>query len=223
MFTTRPEIVGTFGVVASTHWLATAAGMAILEKGGNAFDAAVATGLSLHILEPDQNGPGGDVPLILYSAQRDEVKVICGQGTAPARATVAAYRDLGLDVVPGIGLLSAVVPGYRRSKPVRRPKLDAFTGVIDRILDEDRVAPRKQRHTAKRIFERLRDEHGFTGGYIRLTPRAHRHLPRAPRPLHYESSPSRARGPPMDFGDKLHTVPKWYTFAPPRGRFLLRR
>ncbi|MEE8276729.1 MAG: gamma-glutamyltransferase, partial [Alphaproteobacteria bacterium] len=111
MFTTRPEIVGTFGVVASTHWLATAAGMAMLEKGGNAFDAAVATGLSLHILEPDQNGPGGDVPLILYSAQQDEVKVICGQGTAPAGATVAAYRDLGLDVVPGIGLLSAVVPG----------------------------------------------------------------------------------------------------------------
>ncbi len=111
MFTTRPEIVGTFGVVASTHWLATAAGMAMLEKGGNAFDAAVATGLSLHILEPDQNGPGGDVPLILYSARDDEVKVICGQGSAPAGATVAAYRDLGLDVVPGIGLLSAVVPG----------------------------------------------------------------------------------------------------------------
>ncbi len=111
MFTTRPEIVGTFGVVASTHWLATAAGMAILEKGGNAFDAAVATGLSLHILEPDQNGPGGDVPLILYCAQSDQVKVICGQGSAPAGATVAAYRDLGLDVVPGIGLLSAVVPG----------------------------------------------------------------------------------------------------------------
>ena len=111
MFTTRPEIVGTFGVVASTHWLATAAGMAMLEKGGNAFDAAVATGLSLHILEPDQNGPGGDAPLILYAAQQDEVKVICGQGTAPAGATIAAYRDLGLDVVPGIGLLSAVVPG----------------------------------------------------------------------------------------------------------------
>ncbi len=111
MFTTRPEIVGTFGVVASTHWLATAAGMAMLEKGGNAFDAGVATGLSLHILEPDQNGPGGDVPLIIYCAQRDEVMVICGQGSAPAGATVAAYRGLGLDVVPGIGLLSAVVPG----------------------------------------------------------------------------------------------------------------
>ncbi len=111
MFTTRPEIVGTFGVVASTHWLATAAGVAMLEKGGNAFDAAVATGLSLHIVEPDQNGPGGEVPLILYCAQRDTVKVICGQGSAPAGATVTAYRDLGLEVIPGIGLLPAVVPG----------------------------------------------------------------------------------------------------------------
>ena len=56
-------------------------------------------------------------------------------------------------------------PGYRRQTPPRRPKLQAFTGVIDRILDEDRRVPRKQRHTAKRIFERLRDEYGFDGGY----------------------------------------------------------
>src|SRR3546814_20497245 len=56
-------------------------------------------------------------------------------------------------------------PGYRRSVPVRRPKLDAFTGVIDRILEEDGSAPRNQRHTAKRIYERLRDEPGFAGGY----------------------------------------------------------
>ena len=62
-------------------------------------------------------------------------------------------------------LLYSAPPGYRRSKPVRRPRLDAFTGVIDRILDEDRSAPRKQRHTAKRIFGRRRDAHGFTGGY----------------------------------------------------------
>ena len=61
-------------------------------------------------------------------------------------------------------LLYSVPPGYRRSEPVRRPKLDPFTGIIDRILAEDRTAPRKQRHTVKRIFERLRDEHGFTGG-----------------------------------------------------------
>jgi gamma-glutamyltranspeptidase/glutathione hydrolase len=111
MFTTRPEIVGTFGVVTSTHWLATAAGMAMLERGGNAFDAAVATGTSLNVLEPDQNGPGGDVPIIVYSAADDEVKVICGQGTAPGAASVEAYRDLGLEIVPGRGHLPAVVPG----------------------------------------------------------------------------------------------------------------
>jgi len=59
----------------------------------------------------------------------------------------------------------SIPPGYQRSAPPGRPKLDGFTALIDRILDEDRSAHRKQRHTAKRIFERLRDEHGFTGGY----------------------------------------------------------
>ena len=110
-FTTRPEIIGTFGVVASTHWLATAAGMAILEKGGNAFDAAVAIGFALQVVEPHLNGPGGDVPILLYSAGNDRVDVICGQGVSPAAATIAAYRDLGLELVPGTGLLAAVVPG----------------------------------------------------------------------------------------------------------------
>jgi gamma-glutamyltranspeptidase / glutathione hydrolase len=110
-FTTRPEILGTFGVVTSTHWLASATGMAILEKGGNAFDAAVATGFALQVVEPHLNGPGGDVPMILYSVQRDEVQVICGQGTAPQAATIEAFRGLGLDLVPGSGLLPAVVPG----------------------------------------------------------------------------------------------------------------
>ena len=56
-------------------------------------------------------------------------------------------------------------PGYRRSKPVRRPKLEAFTGIVDQILIDDRECPRKQRHTAQRIFDRLRDEYAFTGGY----------------------------------------------------------
>ncbi len=67
-FTTRPEILGTFGVVTSTHWLASATGMAILEKGGNAFDAAVATGFALQVVEPHLNGPGGDLPVLLYNA-----------------------------------------------------------------------------------------------------------------------------------------------------------
>lgn len=110
-FTTRPEIQGTFGVVASTHWLATATGMAIIEKGGNAFDAAVAAGLALQVVEPHLNGPGGDVPILLSSARREEVQVICGQGVAPRAATIEAYRALGLDLVPGNGLLAAVVPG----------------------------------------------------------------------------------------------------------------
>ncbi len=110
-FTTRPEIEGTFGVVSTTHWIATAVGMAILEKGGNAFDAAVAAAFTLQVVEPHLNGPGGDVPVILYDVRRGKPEVICGQGTAPAKATISHYRSEGLDLVPGTGLLAAVVPG----------------------------------------------------------------------------------------------------------------
>ncbi len=111
-FTTRPEIDGTFGVVTTTHWIATAVGMATLEKGGNAFDAAVATAFTLQVVEPHLNGPGGDVPVILYDVRKDKPEVICGQGPAPAGATIKLYRDeLGLDLVPGTGLLAACVPG----------------------------------------------------------------------------------------------------------------
>jgi gamma-glutamyltranspeptidase / glutathione hydrolase len=111
MITSRPEIVGTFGVVASTHWLATSTAMAILEKGGNAFDAAAAAGFVLQVVEPDQNGPGGDLPIILWSARRKKVEVICGQGCAPAKADIAAVRGQGLEIMPGTGHLPAVVPG----------------------------------------------------------------------------------------------------------------
>jgi len=110
-FTTRPEIEGTFGVVASTHWIATAVGTAMLEKGGNAFDAAVATAFTLQIVEPHLNGPGGDVPVILYDVRHGKPEVVCGQGPAPAGATIAHYRAEGLDLVPGTGLLAACVPG----------------------------------------------------------------------------------------------------------------
>jgi gamma-glutamyltranspeptidase / glutathione hydrolase len=110
-FTTRPELSGTFGMVASTHWLASAAGMAVLEQGGNAFDAAVAAGLTLQVVEPHLNGPGGDAPILLWSPDRGEPVVVCGQGPAPAAATIARFRDLGLDLVPGTGLLAACVPG----------------------------------------------------------------------------------------------------------------
>src|SRR4051794_23500163 len=111
MITSRPEIVGTFGVVATTHWLATPTGMTIRERGGNAFDAAAAAGFVLHIVEPDQNGPGGDLPIVLWSRDRARVEVICGQGVAPAAADIDRLHALGLDVMPGTGHLPAVVPG----------------------------------------------------------------------------------------------------------------
>jgi gamma-glutamyltranspeptidase/glutathione hydrolase len=110
-FTTRPELRGTFGMVASTHWLASAAGMAMLERGGNAFDAAAAAGFVLQVVEPHLNGPGGEVPILLYSADRDEVLVVDGQGTAPAAATIERFRELGHELVPGTGVLAACVPG----------------------------------------------------------------------------------------------------------------
>jgi gamma-glutamyltranspeptidase / glutathione hydrolase len=111
-FSTRPELRGTFGMVASTHWLASAAGLAVLEQGGNAFDAAVATGLTLQVVEPHLNGPGGDLPALLWPAGTERPLVLCAQGPAPAAATIERYRDeLGLGLVPGTGPLAAVVPG----------------------------------------------------------------------------------------------------------------
>jgi gamma-glutamyltranspeptidase/glutathione hydrolase len=111
MFTTRPELRGTFGMVSSTHWLASQTGMAVLERGGNAFDAAVAAGFVLQVVEPHLNGPGGDLPIILWDAHRAEVEVICGQGPAPKAASIRHFQELGLDDVPGTGLLAACVPG----------------------------------------------------------------------------------------------------------------
>ena len=110
-FTTRPEIEGTFGVVTSTHWIATAVGMGTLERGGNAFDAGVATAFTLQVVEPHLNGPGGDVPIIVHDVNRGSTEVICGQGPAPAGATIAHYKREGLEMVPGTGLLAACVPG----------------------------------------------------------------------------------------------------------------
>ncbi|MEU9443144.1 gamma-glutamyltransferase [Streptomyces sp. NPDC048304] len=110
MFTTRPTLQGTFGMVSSTHWLASQSAMAVLEDGGNAFDAAVAGAFVLHVVEPHLNGPAGEVPILLAPAG-GAVRVLCGQGVAPAGATVAHYRGLGLDLVPGTGPLAAAVPG----------------------------------------------------------------------------------------------------------------
>jgi gamma-glutamyltranspeptidase / glutathione hydrolase len=111
MFTTRPELRGTFGAVSSTHWLASAAAMSILERGGNAFDAAVCAGFVLQVVEPHLNGPGGEVPILLWSAKNGRAEAVCGQGVLPAAATLERFGALGLDLVPGTGLLPACVPG----------------------------------------------------------------------------------------------------------------
>ena len=110
-FTTRPEIRGTFGVVASTHWIATAVGMATLERGGNAFDAGVATAFTLQVVEPHLNGPGGDAPILVHDRRIGKTQVICGQGPAPAGLTIDYCRSLGLDLIPGTGLLATCIPG----------------------------------------------------------------------------------------------------------------
>lgn len=110
-FTTRPSLAGTVGMVASTHWLASQAGMRMLELGGNAADGAVAAGFVLQVVEPHLNGPGGDVPIIVASADQPEPRVLCGQGPAPAGATPEHFASVGLDRVPGSGPLATAVPG----------------------------------------------------------------------------------------------------------------
>src|SRR4051812_10971644 len=110
MFTTRPEIIGTFGVASSTHWLASQTAMGVLERGGNAFDAAAAAGFVLQVVEPHLNGPGGEVPILLWNEHQRGMQSLRGQGCAPQLASVSAFRSLGYEQVPGIGLLPATVP-----------------------------------------------------------------------------------------------------------------
>jgi gamma-glutamyltranspeptidase / glutathione hydrolase len=98
-------------MVASTHWLASQTGMAVLERGGNAFDAAAATGFVLQVVEPHLNGPGGELPAIFWSVDRGEPLALCGQGVAPAAATIERFHELGHELVPGTGVLAACVPG----------------------------------------------------------------------------------------------------------------
>ncbi|SDL19582.1 gamma-glutamyltransferase family protein [Tessaracoccus oleiagri] len=110
-FTTRPTLTGTFGMVSSTHWIASQTAMAILEQGGNAFDATVAGGFVLHLVEPHLNGPGGDLPAIITTADDPTPVVLCGQGPAPSGATPEHFAGLGMDRVPGAGPLAAALPG----------------------------------------------------------------------------------------------------------------
>ena len=99
---------------ASTHWIASASAQAVLERGGNAFDAAVAGAFVLHVVEPHLNGPGGDMTAVFATADDPRPTVLVGQGPAPAGATIEHFRAEGLDLVPGAGALAAAVPGCGR-------------------------------------------------------------------------------------------------------------
>src|SRR5439155_9001397 len=112
-FTTRPVIMGTFGVVAAGHYLAAAIGMHVLESGGNAIDAGVAAGFALNLVKPQSNGIGGEAPILIYRAgdgPGPRIAAINGQGSAPRRATIDWFREARIDVIPGDGFLPITIP-----------------------------------------------------------------------------------------------------------------
>ena len=109
-FATRPTVQGYGGAVSAGHYLAAQAGAGVLADGGNAADAACAMGFALQVLEPHMNGPAGEVPILYYDAASGESHAISGQGTAPAAATLARMSALGIEQIPGDGLLAATVP-----------------------------------------------------------------------------------------------------------------
>jgi len=122
-FTTRPTLRGFGGAVAAGHYLAAQIGARMLAEGGNAADAACAMGFALQVLEPTQNGPAGEVPILVWSVGEDRPFAISGQGTAPAAATPEAMRELGIDRIPPDGFLPVTVPAA----------LDAWCRLLERF------------------------------------------------------------------------------------------
>ena len=120
-FTTRPVIQGYHGVVAAGHYLAAEIGLRVLEAGGNAIDAGVASVFALTLLKPQSCGIAGECPILIYQGTSrsgprtgphagSNPVAISGQGTAPRRATIEWFRDQGIAMIPGDGLLAATVP-----------------------------------------------------------------------------------------------------------------
>ncbi|UCE87061.1 MAG: gamma-glutamyltransferase, partial [Deltaproteobacteria bacterium] len=164
-FATRPTLHGFGGAVSAGHYLATQAGAALLADGGNAADAACAMGFALQVLEPHMNGPAGEVPILVYEAGSDRVFAISGQGTAPAAASIDRFRKLGIDRIPGDGLLAATVPAA----------LDAWCLLLERFGTkrfEDVVAP------ARGLAERGFPMYAFLRNVLRfLEPRVRESWP----------------------------------------------
>jgi len=110
-FTTRPVIMGTHGVVTSSHYLASEAGLHALRRGGNVVDAGATMWFCLTVLKPHLAGVAGEVPILLYWADEGKVLAVNGQGPAPRGATIDWFREHGYELIPGDGFLPAVVPG----------------------------------------------------------------------------------------------------------------
>src|SRR5262249_38723005 len=104
-FTTRPVYMGTHGVIASGHYLGARAGQRMFDPGGNAIDAAVASGFALNVLEPQSCGIGGEVPILVFPAKEGKPVAISGQGWAGKAATVEWFRQAKVDPIPGDGFL----------------------------------------------------------------------------------------------------------------------
>ena len=109
-FHSRPTVSSTKAVVAAGHYLATAAGIRMLAKGGNAIDAGVAAGFALAALRPHKNGIGGEAPTLVYSPKLGKAFAISGVGTAPKALTIDWLRQRGIKSIPGFGYLGAIVP-----------------------------------------------------------------------------------------------------------------
>src|SRR5229473_2670297 len=136
-FTTRPVYMGTHGVVASGHYLGARAGQRMFDKGGNAIDATVASGFALNLLEPQNNGLGGEVPILIHSAKDGKVYSISGQGFAPKAATVDWFVKNKIDLVPGDGFLPATVPAMFGSWAFALMRFGTLTlkDVLEPVID----------------------------------------------------------------------------------------
>src|SRR6201982_2852184 len=106
----RPTLMSTRGMVVTEHYLSAEAGLRMLHRGGNAIDAAVAATLVEGVVNPHMHTIGGEAPMLIYVANAGRVVAVNGNMVAPAKATIAHYRHLGMDLVPGEGLLAAGVP-----------------------------------------------------------------------------------------------------------------
>ena len=171
-FTTRPVIRGYHGVVAAGHYLAAEIGVRVLEAGGNAIDAGVASVFALTLLKPQSAGIGGECPILIHHHSADSSLpnpiAINGQGTAPRRATIAWFREQGIDMIPGDGLLATTVPATFDACVVALERFgrlglrETLGPVVDLAADGFAMYPALRNALALR-YERYRDEYPSTG------------------------------------------------------------